>query len=130
MPVIVFEGFDGVGKTTLAQAYAEAVGGIAVSSLPMDPEWKAERQAVNAGDDVEARFDYFRRLNAAHMAKAREVEADGQVATLEGSIYRTVVTHRVLGSVAAEDFCIRPELRPDLGFLLLLPEAERVRPYQ
>jgi thymidylate kinase len=125
MPVIAFEGLDGVGKTTMATSLAEAVGGVVATAIELDPEWAEERRAVNAGNDVDARFDYFLRLNGHQMAIARGHEATGQAVTLESSIYRTVVTHRVLGSLAAQRYDIPDDIRPDRAFLLDVPEARR-----
>jgi thymidylate kinase len=126
MPVIAFEGLDGVGKTTAAAAVAESCDGIlATHPKYLTPQWSAEKRAVNEGTDADARFYYFLQLNALQLAIALRAERHGFVATLDSSVYRTVATHRVLGSVAAREYGIQPELVPRHAYYLDLGEQER-----
>ena len=123
-PIIAFESYlDGVGKTTTARAFARRVDGVMVGDIPVDPAWKKERQRVNNGDDVEARFDYFLRFNGLYMALARIVAVD-RPAILDSTVYRTHASHRVLGSVAAWS-PPNAHLLPDVTIQLELDEGAR-----
>ena len=126
MPIIAFEGLDGVGKTTMAEHY-EATGGIVMAKLAMNPMWARERRAVNAGTNADKRFEYFLRLNRDRMVLARWLSSKGETVALDSSVYRTVATHRALGSVVAQEYKIEPELCPDHTLLLDLDEFERTR---
>lgn len=127
MPIITFEGHDGVGKTTAAMALAKLTGGIVVTSMAMHGDWKRQRRAVNQGADVDARFGYFLDLNRDRMVAARRLSHQGYVAILEGGVHRTVATHRVLGSAAAWEYDIgASDLLPEHAILLDLPEDERL----
>jgi len=48
------------------------------------------------------------------------------LATLESSLYRTVATHRVLGSSEARDYTVRMTAVADDTFYLDLPEEQRL----
>ncbi len=129
MIVVAFEGFDGVGKTTTAFGLAKVVDGFVATAGDLlddrDESWRRERRAVNEAHDIDARFHYFVKLNQAQMRLSRTVNRASRVAILESSIYRTVATHRALGSAAAHSFHIGPELQPDHTFYLELSESTR-----
>lgn len=134
MPVIAFEGLDGVGKTTVADAVAAATGGVAVTSLlspySFGKSWRVQKRAVNQGANPDTRFNYFKALNLRYMQYARIMEAEMPCITLDSSIYRTVATHRILGSRQAKGFLLdaqvsQPMMTPDLIFYLNLTEEDR-----
>lgn len=128
MSVIAFEGLDGVGKTTAAHGLAEFAGGLVASSAEYLPRsWAAQRREVNTGNDVESRFSYFVKINEAQMSLARRIDLARPLATLDTSIFRTVATHRVLGSMAAMSYEIPPWIMPDRTFYLDIDEDERQR---
>jgi thymidylate kinase len=126
MPILVIEGFDGVGKTTVARAAARRLDGVVVTDTPLDDIWSAKRKVVNRGQDVEARFDYFLQLNRQYMSLARAQSDIGRVSVLDSSVFRTVATHRVLGSFEAEDYELDAGLIPDHTVLLSVDEPTRI----
>ena len=127
MPVLAIEApLDGIGKTTIAREVAARLGGVVITDTPIDGSWHEERRAVNAGTDVDARFQYFRRLNGHYMDLARAEAEQGNLAILDSSVYRTVATHRVLRSVQAAAYLLEPSLTPDVTALLVTDDRTRM----
>jgi thymidylate kinase len=126
MPIIGFEGLDGVGKTSAANQLAWRRGALIVTQIGVDTQSAVERRAVNTGNDVEARFDYFLGLNRAQMVVAQEVAALGRLVITESTVIRTVATHRVLGSERAMAYEIEEDLLPDFVIRLDLDQKTRI----
>ena len=128
MTVIAFEGLDGVGTSIAARLAAMSFGGqVATRPALLPARIVRGRGEVNAGHDVEARFAFFVRLNERQIKLARGIEKNLGFAALDSSIYRTVATHRVLGSLAARQYQIEPRSRPDRALLLDMPEQDRLQ---
>ena len=125
MHTLAIEGLDGSGKTSCAERVAARLGGVCATSLPAGSAWRLKRSQVNLGADVEARFNFFIALNHMQLDAARSHEAGGFVSTLDSSIYRTVATHRVLGSQAAREHRIAACEKPDSTYYLQVPENLR-----
>jgi thymidylate kinase len=126
MPVIGIEGLDGAGKTTLARRLELPLGALLVN-LITSKRSQETRAVVNGGDDIEARYDFFRRFNKFELVCARGYGSAHRATLLQSTFYRTLVTHRVLGSRDAAEAEATPGTVPDLTIYLDVDLAERAR---
>lgn len=129
-PVIVVEGLDGTGKTTITRALAQKLHGTALSTPP--PQFAHIRDAFRHQDEAVARAfysaaNYVAAQTIAHHAASSIVVVDRwwcSTCAMALANQRTVETLPPAG----DPVYVWPTdlLRPDVGFLLHVTEEVRV----
>ena len=123
---IVLEALDGVGKTTLVQSLAQALGGVAMNTP--GPELRALGPGLLAGigPDQTARALFYGATVRAQGVAARRIVDGGRSVVMDRYWLSTLSYARARGVQGALEG-LEPLLPPaDLTLLLTLPEAERV----
>ncbi len=127
--LIVVEGVDSVGKTTLARRL-EAELGYSYLYTPQVP-LNTIREMVEEMGDINTRFFYYLSAVVAVQPQLKEMIASGKRVVVDRYIYSTIAMHSVLGaSVKSVSMRDLPILWPDAGFLLTTEasvRAERMR---
>ena len=123
--ILVIEGVDCVGKTTLAKAIASKLG-FRYLYTPQPP-LSAIRKEVESLDDPNTRFFYYL---ASVIAVQRTLRADlavGRSVVVDRYIHSTLVMHRVLGvDVSCVSIEKLPILWPMVSVLLTATSETRV----
>jgi len=123
--LIVVEGVDSVGKTTLARRI-EAELGYSYLYTPQVP-LNTIREMVEEMGDINTRFFYYLSAVVAVQPQLKEMIASGKRVVVDRYIYSTIAMHSVLGaSVKSVSMRDLPILWPDAGFLLTTESSVRV----
>ncbi len=124
---IVLEALDGVGKTTLAEALAARLGGVAMNT-PGDALRVASSTILDGlGEDQDARCLFYA---SSVVARGREAEAlvrDGATVVMDRYWLSTISYARARGVRAALRQVEALVPVPDITVLLTLDEQERQR---
>ena len=120
-PLIVVEGGSGVGKSTVAKALAEHLGGTYLHGPP--DEMSALRSLLDAPSDP-LRPLFFAMGNALS-SRTAEIHLSRGPVILDRYIYTTVAWHLALGYDVSLPWAALDLLRPDTGFLLVANETTR-----
>lgn len=115
--MIVIEGLDGVGKTTIARLLEKELGFVYLYTP--QPPFDNIRIAVEEMQDVNTRFFFYLSSVIAVQPFLREMISAGKRVVVDRYIYSTLAMHTVLGAnVQVINLQILPILWPDLGILL------------
>lgn len=115
--LVVIEGVDGVGKTTLAKKFEKELGYRYV--YPVPAPFKSIRNRVEKLGDIEVRFWYYLASNIALQQVLRRMIASGKRVVLDRYLYSTMASHKAMGAtVECVDFSKTPHMIPDRGILL------------
>ena len=125
--LVVIEGVDGVGKTTLAKKIEREFGYRYIYPVP-DP-FKSIRQQVEELGDVEVRFWYYLASNMALQQVLQHMLTEDKKVVLDRYIYSTMASHQAMGAtVDCVDLQKVPYVVPDLAILLTCsPEVRNER---
>jgi len=123
-PLIVVEGVDLVGKTTLCQALA------AILQMEywygLDLTYKKIRAEIEERQDFNTRFFYYLGAVIAMQGALRKRLEEGNGVVMDRYIYSTFATHRALGvEVTCVDLQALPIVQPD--HVVLLTASTEVR---
>lgn len=122
---IVLEALDGVGKTTLVQSLAHAIGGVAMGTPGPDLRALGPGLLVGIGPDQTARAIFYAATVRAQGVAARRIVDGGRSVVMDRYWLSTFSYARARG-VEGPLEGLEPLLPPaDLTLLLTLPEAER-----
>lgn len=122
---VVIEGLSGVGKTTVATAFARLTGFVELNAI--EGVLDDARRVIDGGESVQARYHFYLAANfhlAERVAMARSL---GRDIIVESYFARTVATHRGLGAIVDGGLEVPRAWRPDLGIWLTVDEEERRR---
>lgn len=124
--LVVIEGVDAVGKTTLAQALEKTLG-YTYLYTPQAP-FDAIRKQVEDMEDTNARFFYYLASVIAVQPQLKCMLSSGQKVAIDRYIYSTMAMHTVLGA-KVESVVMRelPIIWPDVGILLTARTDVRIR---
>lgn len=115
--LVVIEGVDGVGKTTLARRFENDFGYTYV--YPVPNPYDLIRKQVEGLGDIEARFWYYLAANMTLQRELRRIIALGVRVILDRYIYSTIASHRAMGaSVDCIELSKVPYMIPDIAILL------------
>jgi len=125
--LVVIEGVDGVGKTTLAERLKREYGYRYI--YPVPHPFDLIRKEIEILNDVEARFWFYLAGNITLQQELRKILASGTRVVLDRYVYSTMASHRAKGSSVD---CIQlskvPFIAPDLAILLTCaPEVRNKR---
>lgn len=116
--LVVIEGVDGTGKTTIAKLVATRLGYTYVYCPP--PIMAAIRREVEQLRDFNARFYYYLACGMVLQPALEELLREGQSVVVDRYIYSTFAMHRALGvQTGAVDMRSLPIRWPDKAFLLV-----------
>lgn len=121
--IVVVEGLDGVGKTTVTRALAELTGGVDVTRQVLASMTRTPAGARSS----DARYRYWLEVNRQAGEVAAEWVARGRVAVIDSYVFRTVATHWILGVRTEARSMTGVAARPDRAVLLTIAEATRLR---
>jgi len=126
--IIVFEGHDGVGKTSVIREVYIRLGleGCRVASISNpDPKLKDIRKSIDSSGNLEASFRYYLACSLYSAAMADiALQAGVQVVLMDRFFYSTIVSHEARGLVMKERFLhLFPAV--DLGFWIRATELTR-----
>lgn len=125
VPIVAIEGLDGSGKSTVVRALADRLGAALVTSPPA--RMRGERAAADSRPPAERRA-WYRQANHEAMKDATDLVFLGTPVVMDRCFASTAVYGAAeLGKVASLAEVRRDEPRPDLVFLLSVPEEERQR---
>lgn len=123
--VICLDGLDGVGKTTIGGALADALGGVFYKTPP-EP-FDSVRAPINASRDPEARLYFY--LAGLLLASAQVSQASrARPVVCDRWLPSTVAYHAAMG-VEIPSWVRAGEhvLKPDATIRVVIDEAERLR---
>lgn len=125
--LVVIEGVDGVGKTTLAKRFRRELGYKYIYSVP--GPFETIRKQIEALGDIEARFWYYLAGNVMLQRELKRILASGNRIVLDRYLYSTMASHQAMGAtVACVDLSRVPYIVPDLAILLTCaPEVRNKR---
>ncbi|MCL5733874.1 MAG: hypothetical protein M1334_04480 [Patescibacteria group bacterium] len=122
--LVVIEGVDCVGKTTLAKKIALELGYV-YYYLPQPP-LSTIRKEIEDMKNVETRFFYYLATCVAAQPEIKSMLLSGQPVVIDRYVYSTFAMHKVLGATTASvNWKILPVTRPSLGILLTANEKAR-----
>lgn len=129
--LIVFEGIDGCGKSTVAKAVAEALGDRAVLTREPTDSWIGEAVRKGDPDDISPFTDalLFMADRARHTVEMAALVKEGRTVVCDRYYHSTVayqaasLRRKGLGDHFAWllDSNTRISIKPDVTFLLVLP---------
>jgi thymidylate kinase len=122
--VIVIEGLDGVGKSTVVKALVEITGGSDVTEV-INGSMGEGRRVVMASDSVNARLHYWLAGNYLAGEYAAECVAAKRTAVIDSYFFRTIACHKVLGARFDWKTVLFAATRPDRAVLLTVSEEVR-----
>lgn len=124
--LVVVEGTDGVGKTTLAERIKEELGYQYFYSVPRP--FDSIRKQIESLGDIEARFWYYLASNVTLQRELRRLIVSGLHIVLDRYLYSTIASHEAMGAtVACVELSRVPYLIPDVAILLTCKTKERNR---
>jgi dTMP kinase len=122
--IIVVEGLDGVGKSTVTRVLVELTGGVDVTKTIIESMGVSNRTIMNSSS-VDARFHYWLAVNYLAGEYANECVMANRTAVIDSYFFRTIASHRALG-VRIDCFPLLSQaVRPDRAVLLTVPEEVR-----
>jgi radical S-adenosyl methionine domain-containing protein 2 len=122
-PIVAIEGLDGSGKSTVVRELAAKMGAAVVTSPPA--HMSADRAAADGLPPAERRAWYWR-ANREAMKNATDHVFQGTPVVMDRCFATTAVYAAAeLGRVATPGDVPRDVLRPDIVFLLTVPEDAR-----
>lgn len=122
--LVVVEGVDSVGKTTLARRLETELrySYLYTPQVPLN----TIREMVEEMGDINTRFFYYLSAVVAVQPQLKEMLASGKRVVVDRYIYSTIAMHSVLGaSVKSVSMRDLPILWPDVGFLLTTEASVR-----
>jgi len=123
--LVVIEGVDSVGKTTIARMLEDELG-YSYLYTPQPP-LSTIRGMVEEMNDINTRFFYYLTSVIAVQPRLIDILASGKKVVVDRYIYSTMAMHSVLGaSVHAVAMRDLPILWPDAGFLLTAASDVRI----
>ncbi|HAT68056.1 MAG: hypothetical protein A2481_01180 [Candidatus Yonathbacteria bacterium RIFOXYC2_FULL_47_9] len=123
--LVVIEGVDSVGKTTLARRLETELG-YSYLYTPQVP-LSTIRGMIEEMGDINTRFFYYLLSVVAVQPQLRDMLASGKRVVVDRYIYSTMAMHSVLGaSVKSVSMRELPILWPDMSFLLTTDTDIRV----
>lgn len=115
--LVVLEGVDAVGKTTIARMLESELG-YTYFYTPQDP-FAVVRKLVEEMQDINTRFFYYLTSVIGVQPQLRAMLAAGKRVAIDRYIYSTFAMHRVLGAqVKTVSMRSLPIAWPDVGVLL------------
>jgi len=124
--IVVVEGLDGVGKSTVAEELVLATGGVNVTKLAARCAASAQPESGPGRDTAHQRYRYWLWVNAITGELARDVVSRGQVAVIDSYVFRTLATHLILGVSGDEAPALMSVVPADRVALLTLDEDLRL----
>ena len=122
--IIVIEGLDGVGKTTLTKALVELTGGADITEVTTKSMGLSRRTIVES-DSVNARLHYWLAVNYLAGEYATKCVQAERSAIIDSYFFRTIVSHETLGASLDWNAVLSTAVRPDRAILLTIPEDVR-----
>jgi thymidylate kinase len=124
--IVVVEGLDGVGKSSVADELVLATGGVNVTRLAARTAAAARPELKPGRYSAHTRYYYWLWVNAMTGELAREAISRGQVAVIDSYVFRTIATHLILGISGDEALALMSVAPPDRVALLTLDEDLRL----
>jgi thymidylate kinase len=126
--LVVFEGHDGVGKTTVIDEVSRTLVGrrynVAQIRNPA-PLFDSVRETVRALHDLEVSFRFYLMANLYSTICVNTSRRKADIILMDRSIYSTIVSHQALGyQVPRSVLDLFP--RPELAFWIVMDEQERL----
>jgi dTMP kinase len=122
--LVVVEGVDGVGKSTLARRIAQKFG--YEYRYPVPKPFSEIRQQIEGLGDVDARFFYYLAGNVALQSKLRAELVAGTRVVFDRYVFSTFASHAAMGaSLGGLTVAHVPFMQPDLAILLTCDSAVR-----
>jgi thymidylate kinase len=122
--IIVVEGLDGVGKSTVTRALVELTGGVDVTKAIME-SMGASRKTIVDSRSVYARFHYWLAVNYLAGEYARTSIRTNRMAVIDSYFFRTIASHEALGAQVDRFQLLSKAVRPDRAVLLTVSEEVR-----
>lgn len=123
--LVVIEGVDSVGKTTIARMLEDELG-YSYLYTPQPP-LSTIRGMVEEMNEINTRFFCYLTSVIAVQPRLKDLLASGKKVVVDRYIYSTMAMHSVLGaSVHAVSMRNLPILWPDAGFLLTAASDVRI----
>ena len=116
---IVFEGHDGVGKTTLAEmlkVYLEEIGYSAGIFYSVPDRYKDFRKQIEDLDDLEMSFWFYILFGLLSVGEAMKSEYD--ILVFDRYVYSTIVSHSLRGFAVQKDKMVELFPKPSLTFYI------------
>jgi len=122
--LIVLEGVDGTGKTTLAKRLAASLEGLYLYNP--QPPFTNIRKEIEATENFTTRFFYYLAANIAAQALIEKTLAEGKSVVVDRYIYSTFLMHQHLGvDTSFINMSELPIRWPDLGIVLTTEQEIR-----
>lgn len=124
--LVVIEGVDAVGKTTLARMFEETLGYVYLYT-PQAP-FSIVRSLVEEMEDINTRFFYYLASVIGVQPQLKLMLASGKKVVIDRYVYSTMAMHTVLGAkIQAVDIRELPIVWPDAGILLTTQTGVRIK---
>lgn len=125
--LVVIEGVDGVGKTTLAEKFEKELGYRYL--YPVPTPFKSIRKRIEKLGDIEVRFWYYLASNVTLQQVLRRMIASGKRVVLDRYVYSTMASHQAMGAtVECVELSKVPHIIPDYAVLLTCsPQVRNAR---
>lgn len=124
--LVVIEGVDAVGKTTIARMLEDALG-YTYLYTPQAP-FSVIRSLVEEMEDINTRFFYYLTSVIGVQPQLKSMLASGKKVVIDRYVYSTMAMHTVLGAkVQSVNMRELPIIWPNVGILLTTQTDVRIK---